>query len=87
VSLWFELRINRQRLGLLTVKRRDHLDLDDQAGIRDAVATYDVDLDGEHLGTVRHRYGDGAWVLTNKATALVQASLAVSTWEDSTPRA
>lgn len=58
-------------IGTLEIQRHEPLDLTDPAAIVDVVSTYTVRLDGQDRGTVRHRYGDGAWVLLAKAAALV----------------
>ena len=73
MSLWFTVHINVERLGLVEVRRLEHLDLTDQSAIQDAVSTYDVRLNGALMGTVRHRYGDGdgAFRLTSLATDLI----------------
>lgn len=65
MSLWFDLRENNGVIGQLVVQRIDNtrvVILDD-----DDVSTYAVTLDGVRAGTVRHRYGDGAWALVRAA--------------------
>lgn len=69
--MWFELRANREHLGTVEIQRREPLDLTNQAGIQDAVCTYDVRTDGRAVGTVRHRYGDGKWRLLARAAELI----------------
>lgn len=71
MALWFKLRANRQCLGTVEIRRREDLDITDQAAIQDAVSTYDVYQDDEKIGTVRHRYGDRAWKLLALATELL----------------
>lgn len=75
MSLYFALRATTTRhtsvmLGLVEIRRHEHLDLADPASA-DAVSTYTVRIDGREMATVRHRYGDGAWPLVR--TALVAA--------------
>lgn len=69
MSLWFDLCVNDHAIGHLAIRRLEHLDLWDP-GVMDAVSTYKVTRDGQELGTVRHRYGDGAWALVRLALAL-----------------
>lgn len=71
MALWFELRINAQGIGLVQIQRREPLDLGDPSAIRDAVSTYTVMHDHVYVGTIRHRYGDGAMRLVALATALI----------------
>ncbi len=57
---------------MLEIRRQRHLDLTVPESLYDdSVNTYVVELDGRTLGTLEHRYGDGPWMLVNKATALV----------------
>lgn len=67
MSLWFLLNINNQCIGRLDVQRQDDLDLSDPAAIADVVSTYTVRVDELDRAEVRHRYGDGAWVLVRRA--------------------
>lgn len=68
--LWASLRANRERIGTVEIQRREVLDLADPA-VGEAVSAYTVRLDGRAVGTVTHRYGDGAWALLAKAASLV----------------
>ncbi len=72
MALWLRLMANADPIGVVEIQRREVLDLADPA-VADAVSTYDVRRDREQVGTVTHRYGDGAWVLLAKAAALVAA--------------
>lgn len=63
MAMWFRLRINAEHIGMVEVRRQEHLDLTNQAAIQDAVSTYSVFRDGQPIGSVKHRYGDGAWKL------------------------
>lgn len=67
MSLWFVLHANDQTIGSCEIRRREHLDLTDKAAIADTVCTYEIRIDGEDVGTVKHRYGDGAWALARAA--------------------
>lgn len=69
MSLWFTLRINRKEIGSLVIRRIDPYDLQPEPG---TIGTYVVVRDGQELGKVEHRYGDGAWVLVRKALELGQ---------------
>lgn len=73
MALWFDLRVNANRIGLVEIRRVEHLDLADQAAIADAVSTYRIRRDGRYVGAVRHRYGDGAWQLLAAAADLIAA--------------
>jgi hypothetical protein len=75
MALWFDVNINSQRIGTIDIQRREPLDLTDPASIQDAVCTYVVRRDGDLVGTVRHRYGDGVWVLLVIATDLIANGL------------
>jgi hypothetical protein len=68
MSFWYEARINADYLGVIEVRRIEHLDLTDRAAIADTVSTYEVKLDGRLLSTVKHRYGDG-WKRLNRLAA------------------
>jgi len=70
MALWFPLYVNNTEIGCLTVTRQVYLNTH-AAGAADAVSPYSVELDGKNLGTVTHRYGDGAWALVRKAIELV----------------
>lgn len=69
--VWLDLMIGGTFLGNVEIRRREHLDLTNQAAIQDAVSTYEVSRSGRLVGTVRHRYGDGAWRLLALASALI----------------
>jgi hypothetical protein len=71
MALWFNLKINEQCIGGVEVQRREPLDLSDPSAIQHEVCTYDVFLDGCRLGSVRHRYGAGAWRLLAAAADLI----------------
>jgi len=71
VAVWFEVNINSQYIGDVEIRRREKLDLGDQAAIQDVVSTYLVTLNGMHMGDVRHRYGDGVWRLIAIATEII----------------
>jgi hypothetical protein len=69
VSLFLDLRVTlvpgvSESVGFMQIRRLHELDL---AKGDDAVSTYEVRADGEVRGTVSHRYGDGPWVLLQKA--------------------
>lgn len=67
MSLWFVLKINDlPSIGTFEAQRLEPLDLADPA-TTDAVSTYRVRINGAPVGTVRHRYGDGAWELIRRA--------------------
>jgi hypothetical protein len=67
VSLWFDLRVGRNVIGRMEIRRTRYLDLTDKAAIADEVSVYEITIDDEPRGTVEHRYGDGAWTLLRKA--------------------
>lgn len=65
MSLWFALKVNEHRIGVLTIQRvRGDSD-------PDSVNTYEVVASGATLPVrvveVEHRYGDGAWELVRTA--------------------
>lgn len=67
MSLWFVLKVNNlPGIGTFEAQRQEHLDLTDPAVV-DTVPTYRILINGESVGTVRHRYGDGAWELIRRA--------------------
>jgi hypothetical protein len=70
MSLYFDLRIQHQIIGSMEIQRVEDLDLIDKEAIADAVSTYKVRVNDKMVGTVHHRYGDGAWVLLGKAVEL-----------------
>jgi hypothetical protein len=63
MSLWFDLNINDQRIGDVDIQRVEPLDVSDPVAIADVVSAYTVRRNGVPIGTVHHRYGDGAWRL------------------------
>lgn len=71
MALWFNLKINEERIGGVEIRRREPLDLSNPSAIQREVCTYDVFLDGRRFGPVRHRYGDGAWRLLATAADLI----------------
>lgn len=68
MSLWFTLRVNRDEVGSLVVRRLTNLE--ETVLPDDVVSTYLVTRDGRKAGKVEHRYGDGPWVLVRKALDL-----------------
>lgn len=76
MSLHFILSVNGNRLGTVNIRRQDPLDLTDPEAIADEVCTYDVSLDYQPIGTVDHRYGDGAWALVAVAADLIAEDIA-----------
>lgn len=77
LSVDFDVRIGDgsawdHLLARVEMQRREFLDLNDRAGIAAEVCTYDVRLDGEPVGQVRHRYGDGKWPLVRAAIELIE---------------
>jgi hypothetical protein len=71
MSLWAELRVGTVYVGFLEIQRAEHLDLSDKAAIADTVNTYNVFKDNNLVGTVKHRYGDGAWKLFQLAVNIL----------------
>lgn len=68
MSLWFDLRANRKRLGQCEIRRLDDIDLTRPLKeIKDLVSNYVVLVDDIEVARVRHRYGDGAWALVQAA--------------------
>lgn len=66
MALWFPLKVNDKVIGQLSATR-----IDGESN-SDSICTYRVEAtDNTGLeifrGQVRHRYGDGAWVLIRKA--------------------
>jgi hypothetical protein len=68
MALWFALRVNDTTIGDLVIRRLHDLDQDDP---ENTVSDYEVLHNGDAIGTVQHRYGDGAWVLVQKAVGMV----------------
>jgi hypothetical protein len=56
-------------LGLVEIQRVDNVTEGNPGP--DLVSTYSVRVEGVQLGTVRHRYGDGAWRLLALASEAV----------------
>ena len=73
MALWARLMVNAEQIGVVEIQRREFLDLTAQAAIQDEISTYDVTVDGQACGTVRHRYGDGGWRLLALAADAVAA--------------
>jgi hypothetical protein len=71
MAVWFHLNINDTVIGMVEIRRRQPLDLTDQAGIQDVVSIYTVSRDHRKVGEVQHRYGDGAWRLVAAAADLI----------------
>lgn len=71
MALWFELKVNAERIGVVEIRRLEHLDLTDPAAIADAVSTYEIRRDEQVIGSLMHRYGDGAWRLLAEAADLI----------------
>lgn len=76
MALWFDLKVNHDRIGTVEIRRREALDIRDPAVIADVRSTYDVRVNGHLIGQVReHRYGDGAWRLLALATDLIDTAI------------
>lgn len=70
MSLWFELHVNSNAVGKLTVRRVTNTEVHPLRGGHDdddMVSSYLVVRDGQEIGTLKHRYGDGAWALARSA--------------------
>ena len=71
MALWLTLMANREAVGSLVIRRLWPIPLDRNLSGTDStddiVGTYLVILDGTERGEVKHRYGDGPWVLVRKA--------------------
>jgi hypothetical protein len=65
VSLHFDLMVNRTTIGYMEIQRIDNTGVTKLPD--DVVSTYMVRVNGAEKGTVRHRYGDGAWALLRTA--------------------
>lgn len=70
MALWFKLMCNAESKGTLEAQRIPGPFSGTQD---DPVYRYNVRLDGRFVGTVDHRYADGAWVLAWKALVLLMA--------------
>ena len=62
---------NRTPIAMVTMRRLQEIDLSDRESAADIVSDYEVSLDTKVVGRVRHRYGDGPFVLGEKANAVV----------------
>lgn len=71
MGMWFTLGINSRKLAEVTIHRLEALDVTDPHAVRDEVCTYEVNYNGQKLGTVQHRYGDGKWSLLQLAAGLI----------------
>lgn len=70
MSLWFELHVHSNAVGRLTIRRVTNTEVHPLRGGHehdDMVSSYLVARDGTEIGTLRHRYGDGPWVLARNA--------------------
>jgi hypothetical protein len=76
MSMWFLLYVNEAAIGSFEAQRHEPLDLTDRAALADAVCTYTIRVDGRDIGTVRHRYGDGAWQLARAGLDLLTGDTA-----------
>jgi hypothetical protein len=66
VALYFPLMATTSRdavtkIGMFIAQRQEDLDL--AVDNADVVNTYTITINGEIIGEVRHRYGDGGWRL------------------------
>lgn len=64
MSLWFDLQVNSETIGRLEIRRLTRRVTSTDP---DSINRYVVILDGEEIGQVEHRYGDGPWELVRKA--------------------
>ena len=72
MSLFLDLRVTltprvSESVGFMQVRRTEPLPA---GNADDAVCAYEVRVDRELRGVVRHRYGDGPWALLAKAVDL-----------------
>lgn len=67
--LWFIVRINNESVGTLAARRLQELDLRSPS-VADAVCDYEITIDGNRVGKLQHRYGDGKWALIKAAIEL-----------------
>ena len=65
MSLHFDLKMGLETLGFMEIQRIDNTDRNTLSD--NEVSTYMVRVNGVEKGTVRHRYGDGAWALLRTA--------------------
>lgn len=67
MSLFVEIRVNREKIATIAAHRvaGDGCQPDD-------IGAYGIELDGEYVGMVAHRYGDGAVALVEEACRMVQ---------------
>jgi hypothetical protein len=68
MSLWFQLHVNNKAIAGVSIQRITNT----ETGVLpdDTVSTYEVHLNGQAVGRVEHRYGDGPFSLVSKATTL-----------------
>jgi len=73
MSLYFELKATSMTgavtIGTVQIRRLEPLER--PADPEEEVHNYEVTVDGRVIGSLEHRYGDGAWHLAHKATALI----------------
>lgn len=74
MSLWFHLNMNDKTIATVAITRTTNTETGTLPD--DTVSTYEVQLDGQPVGTVEHRYGNGAFDLAHKATTLIDAWMA-----------
>jgi hypothetical protein len=67
--LLMTLKINDLLIGRMKITRLDKYPTFPPPD--DSVNRYEVTLDGEKIGVIQHRYGDGAWLLLRQAAGLV----------------
>jgi hypothetical protein len=70
MTLRVDLRIGEECIGTMSIGRLTELDLTDRDALEDVVSPYRVRINGTVIGSVEHRYGDGAWVLVFRALQL-----------------
>jgi hypothetical protein len=71
MALHYDLQINREMIGWVEIQRIEERDISNAAAVADVWSTYKVKRDGRLVGTLQHRYGDGAWQLNRLAAALL----------------
>ena len=76
--LWYDLKIGAELIGEVEIQRMQRLDLSDPEAIQDVISPYRVRVNRVVIGVVRHRYGDGAWVLNALAADLIQKNMTVA---------
>ena len=74
MALWFPLRVNVTQIGHFEAQRIENGSIPDGGTVADAINTYRVTVTRTGQPStefhIRHRYGDGPWVLI--ATALAR---------------